>query len=660
MIGGPLKKKRNVTRRPKKSHCRMTRCRIMSPRVSNFSLSRRDKRGSDFYSWVNETWVSDRVIPPYESEFGVSDEVEQCVMATCLHIVSECVKGKFKGPGPEAIATLHNSYYKLDEEKHRNLDLLRCMLQPVSEMKTKEDLVRQFAKLTKYRFPSVIQLDVSSVYDTKRRQILSINPDFPSLEDGFFSDAKTMDAYENLLRDLGHAMDIDGMEKVAGFEKTLSKRLINHIDINAPVSVGNGHTLLRKFGKIPWNTYFQELGIEDWRKKKFEYNYPGFLRKLGTLFEEIPIEKWKLYIYKIYLTSVAEYSPLSSIYFKFKGAFLGGQKEKEPKRNTFIDFLYSSLPDTLSPLYWDVCGDMEVLEDCKGICQDIRLSARNRLKETEWLKPSTRLAAIEKVNKMDFLIGRPDTWYEDTLPALEPIFLRNVLLLGEYATNKMIKRVSANRHFWEQGIYRVNAYYYEACNQIIIPYAIISDPYYKKGGGRAWNYGSIGFTVGHEVCHGFDDEGKEYDSHGRKKSWWTPADNRAYNKKTNDIIKLYEKKRILGKKVDGINTLGENIADIAGLGIALEALKRDMKRRGVKEINDIQEEYREFFISYAVGWRILYRDRKLRTRLETDVHSPAQMRVNLVVAQFNEWYSAFDIQKGDELYIEEKDRIHFF
>lgn len=649
-IEDPLKKKRNVTRRQKKNRCELTTCHISSPPALKYS-SRHDKRGDDFYSWVNETWVSDSKIPSYETEYSVSDQVEECIMKTSVRIVNDCVNAR----KDSEIKTLYSSFVN----KTTNIDLLLCAMKDVCSMRTKEDLVRQFARLTRYRLSSVIQLQYSLYHEKKKHKILSIMPDFPSLEEGFFSDSKIMHAYQTLLKGYGEVIGMP-MEKVAHFEKTLSKRLLPFLDMNAPIGIGNGHTLARKFRKIPWKVYFEELGIHDWRKMKFEYNYPGFLRKLGIYMDEIPMEHWQLYVAKLYIASLAPFlpDPLYSIYFTFKAALVG-QKEKEPEMHRFVNFIYDYLPDTFSKLFWDSCGDMSAVNDCKGICKDLRHAARNRLKETEWLQPSTRLAAIDKVNSMEFSIGRPDVWYIDKHPPFDKdIFLRNVFLLGEYSTQKMIQRIKENRSFWEQGIYRVNAYYYETFNQIVIPYAIITDPFYKKGGSRAWNYGSIGFTIGHEMCHGFDDEGKEYDSFGRKSSWWTRADNRAYNKKTRDIIGLYEKQNILGKHLDGVNTLGENIADIGGVGIALEALKGDMARRGVTG-EDAKKEFRDFFISYAVGWRSLYRNKKLRAGIETDVHSPAYLRVNLVVSQFDEWYSAFDIQKG-ELFIEEKDRIRFF
>jgi predicted metalloendopeptidase len=224
---------------------------------------------------------------------------------------------------------------------------------------------------------------------------------------------------------------------------------------------------------------------------------------------------------------------------------------------------------------------------------------------------------------------------------------------------KMLTRIGKRHTFWEEGIYRVNAYYYSEFNEIVFPYGILTPPFYKKGANPSWNYGGIGATFGHELCHAFDDDGKEFDQNGLVRRWWSKKDIHCYEKKAKALEKIYSSERILGKHLDGENTLSENIADIAGLSICLEALRANLKERGVPQ-EDIAKEYRIFFISYATSWRTLYRTKKLKSNLATDVHSPAYVRVNKVVSQMDEWYEAFDIDKSSPLFTKPEDRIRFF
>jgi predicted metalloendopeptidase len=194
---------------------------------------------------------------------------------------------------------------------------------------------------------------------------------------------------------------------------------------------------------------------------------------------------------------------------------------------------------------------------------------------------------------------------------------------------------------------------------MIIPYGTCVEPFYIHGR-DAWNYGGLGAIIGHEMCHGFDEEGKEFNEHGQKKRWWTNSDNRSFSRKTKELVALFKKQIVEGGHVDGNKTLSENIADLGGLAISLQALQDSLKERGVVDEEDVKKEYREFFISFATSWRTKYRPKKLKSSLGEDPHAPAFLRVNLIVSQFEEWYTAFDVKKGDKLYIEPEDRIRIF
>ena len=184
-------------------------------------------------------------------------------------------------------------------------------------------------------------------------------------------------------------------------------------------------------------------------------------------------------------------------------------------------------------------------------------------------------------------------------------------------------------------------------------------PFYSREASDAWNYGALGCIFGHEICHAFDEDGKNYLTTGEKKDWWSNSDNIKYTRKTKKIIKLFAKQDIHGKHVNGYKTVSENIADSGGLSIALEALKSSQKDRGVSE-EECLEEYRDFFISFATSWRTKYRREKLDSSIELDVHAPAFLRVNLVVSQMKEWYDAFDIKEDAGLYIKPEDRVIIF
>jgi len=194
----------------------------------------------------------------------------------------------------------------------------------------------------------------------------------------------------------------------------------------------------------------------------------------------------------------------------------------------------------------------------------------------------------------------------------------------------------------------------------MIPYGTCISPFYSKDASPAWNYGALGTIIGHEMCHGFDEEGKEFNARGEKKKWWTRGDLMRYTQKSKALIELFHKQTVYGKHINGEKTLSENIADLGGVAIALEALKTDMERRGIMEIDKRNAEFREFFYAFAVSWRTKYRPEKLKSSVDLDSHSPAFLRVNLVVSQINEFYDAFDIGPGATMYIPPEKRIVIF
>jgi putative endopeptidase len=211
--------------------------------------------------------------------------------------------------------------------------------------------------------------------------------------------------------------------------------------------------------------------------------------------------------------------------------------------------------------------------------------------------------------------------------------------------------------YWDEGIYRVNAYYYNENNEMMIPYGTTLPPFYSTKFSNAWNFGALGSIIGHEICHAFDEDGRLTNEKGEKEKWWTRKDNLRYNHRSKELIALFNKQTVEGKHVNGKKTLSENIADLGGLAIALDALQHTLQN---KDEEEQKEAYREFFIAFAVSWRTKYRPKKLQRAIELDTHAPAFLRVNLVVSQFEEYIEAFDLQPDDPMYREPKERIRIF
>ena len=648
MSGGYYKpKQKRKTRRQKKNPTEGLNCHLVTYPALTYSSKWLD---NDFYTWVNQEWISDTTIPPFENDFGASEEIEDCIEDEIAAIFRELSTSK----EDMVLKDLQDSFH---HGRGESLTFVTELLESVACIQSVRDILKHMGRLCRYRLPGIFNIEY---VNTKEKCLeLALIPAIPGMAEKLYDSPEFIHKYKSYLKKVGAELSIDRLERIVPFEKKLVQTFEDSEDEKLTSTKGYG--LVRKF-KIPWDAFFDAFGLKDWETQQISYKYPKMIRKLSTLFKQVPLSTWKTYVYKCYLFPLIKYmgAPFDEFHLEFFGEFLQGQKEKKPPKKLFLEFAYDVLPDTLSRRFWERCGDPNILRGVEAIAKSIHTAAISRMRENTWLSMSSRVASIEKIKAITYKIGRPTRWEKELDLDLDPKnFLKNRFLLGETSMQKMLTRIGKRHTFWEEGIYRVNAYYYSEFNEIVFPYGILAPPFYKKGANPSWNYGGIGATFGHELCHAFDDDGKEFDQNGLVRRWWTNKDIRRYKKKATELEKVYSSERVLGKHLDGENTLSENIADIAGLSICLEALRANLKERGISRENTVQE-YRIFFISYATSWRTLYRSKKLKSMLAMDVHSPAYVRVNKVVSQMDEWYEAFDIDESSPLFTKPEDRIRFF
>jgi predicted metalloendopeptidase len=638
------------TRRQKKNPTKGLNCQIVTYPALTYSS---EWIGQDFYTWVNKEWISDTTIPPFENDFGASEEIEACIENEILTILDGILEKKNPTPEELALQNLHASFHRVKENTS-----IKDILEKVNCVQSVRDIMKHMGLMCKYRIPGIFTLDY--VHTRQKRLELCLSPSIPGMAEKLYDSPEFIHKYKEYLHKIGKALDLDRLERIVPFEKKLVQRFDDGEEDKLTSTKGYG--LARKFN-LPWDAFFEAAGLARWEKLQISYQYPKMIRALRSLLHQVPLSLWKMYILKCYLSPFIKYmgEPFDEFQYEFIGRYLQGQKEKTPAKEVFLNFLYDSLPDTVSRLFWQRCGDPAIVTGVEKIAKTIQAAAISRMRENTWLSMSSRVASIEKIKAITYKIGRPASWEDALDVTLDPTnFIENILTLGEVSMQTMIGRLGKRHTFWEEGVFRVNAYYYSVFNEIVFPYGILSSPFYKKGANPSWNYGGIGATLGHELCHAFDDEGKEYDQYGMVRRWWTRKDILRYKKRATELERIYSSVKVLGKHLDGESTLSENIADVSGLSICLEALRMNLKERGITCQEDIKKEYRIFFISYATSWRTLYRTKKLRSSLATDVHSPPYVRVNKVVSQMDEWYDAFTITPDSPLYTKPEERIRFF
>ena len=644
------KSKKSQTRRKAKEKL-ICHIPIQAPASSSSSLT----PGNDFFNYVNTDWLKQTSIPPTKSIFGVSEEAEHCIDRASFSLLQRIQKEP-KGAEEIMLQKLSNSCLH-SRSQQNSVELLKEELKKLSCIETSEDVLRTLASFGAKRFPCLLGL--SYTVDKDGLLQLLVNDAPPSLPLFFYTKRDKMAEYKKLLTKLGELLNIPGLEKIIGMEK----KIIGIVEAFwSPLRFKTtGAKLQKKFPKIPWDIWFEAYGIDNWKQKNFYYSSPRFIRFVGKVLKEIPIDYWKLYLARILVLNSIEFlpPPFDELDFEFFRQTAQGQKEKQQQKDLLLKVVYSFCNDLFSPIFWKEFGSKEVDEMGYPFVQQLQTAAIRRLEATEWLETKTKKAAIKKLEKLQIEVVRPRHWAPfEHVDLDEKNLLQNIFTLGKQITSTMIKRIGHPYQFWEEGLYRVNAFYFTENNEIMIPFGTMISPYFIHSKEKtAWNLGSLGTIISHEICHAFDEDGRYYDERGQRKNWWTRGDSLGYGRKAKEFIQMYNKVKVLDSHVDGKKTLSENIADNGGMAISLQALKDTF---GTCSEEEKKEKLREFFISYAVSWRTKIRDEKLKHALKTDRHAPADVRVNYVVNQFDEWYEAFDVKEEDALYVPKKDRVRLF
>jgi putative endopeptidase len=589
----------------------------------------------NFYKWANQKWLRETPIPFFENDFGAGEEVERCIFEQSFKLLMNIKESDSQDPNDVFLRTLANSCLH-SRAQQNSVDFLQRTIHTLECVNTKEDVVREFANLAKIGFPSLFYF---RYHVEKNKNFLVLDANTSSLPNSFYNDPKKMASYKSLLHKIGPLLHVDNLERVIPMEHGF----VNMIDEvwSEEYHKTKGSTFAKKFPGIPWNIYFDTHGITNWKSMTFFYRAPRWIRFISQMLKEVSIDFWKLFLARAYIIPSLPYlpPPFDEEHFAFFGQQAQGQVKKTPQQELFVRIVYNFCIDLFSKMFWEKYGDNSFEKEIRDFVQTIVEATCSRIEKTEWLQSATRKKAIEKVKGMGLEVVRPREWTPFTpIPLDDKNLLLNIFNLGEMNVTNTISLIGKTHRYWDEGIYRVNAYYYSENNQIVIPYGTVYSPFYDRQKSLAYNLGGLGAIIGHEICHAFDNDGKNYDVHGQKKKWWSRKDNLRYNQKTKALIHVFNSQTVDGKHLNGKNTLGENIADLGGLAIALEALQKTFS-----EDTDTQEAYRDFFISYAISWRTKYRKQKVQRMIESDVHVPAEFRVNCIVSQFDEFYEAFNI-----------------
>ena len=402
---------------------------------------------------------------------------------------------------------------------------------------------------------------------------------------------------------------------------------------------------------VSWQPYFQALGLKD--LKEANIGQPDFLKEVGRLLKEAPLDDWKTYLRWHLLNTYADKlsSPFVKENFHFKGTVLNGVPRNRPRWERVVATTDRLLGQALGQLYVAKEFPPEAKARALALVKNIKQTLRERLATLDWMSPQTRQQALKKLDAISIKIGHPDKWRDYSGLTLDgDVYVLNVMAANVFRTRYDLAKIGkpTDRDEWHMSPPTVNAYYNPNLTEIVFPAGILQPPFFDPKADDAVNYGGIGMVIGHELTHGFDDQGRKYDGAGNLREWWLPQDEQRYKERAALVSSQYGGYVAVDDlKINGQLTLGENIADLGGLKIAYVALQKALKDKPApKKIAGYTPEQR-FFLAYAQIWRGKMRPEALRLMVRTNPHSPARFRVLGPLYNMPEFFKAFDVSPED-------------
>jgi putative endopeptidase len=445
-------------------------------------------------------------------------------------------------------------------------------------------------------------------------------------------------------------------------ETALAKAQMSRVEMRDPYKTYNKFAIKDLSAQTPgldWKNLLQQMKVQG--VDTVLVSNPSFLRTVDVLLTALPLQDWKTYLHWNVLRSAAPY--LSSAFvnenFRLTQA-LTGQREQTPRWQRISGLIDNSLGDLLGQLYVQKYFKGEAKTRMQQMVNNLQQTFADRIKRLDWMSETTKQRALQKLNAFTKKIAFPDKWKDyEGVTITGDDFLTNLRSASTWSYNYMVNRIGkpVDRTEWGMTPPTINAYYSPVNNEIAFPAGILQFPFFDFGADDAVIYGGIGAVIGHEMTHGFDDNGAQYAASGNLENWWTKEDEAKFKEKANMVVNQYNAYTVLDTlHVNGRLTLGENIADIGGLSIAYEALTKTAQFKAGKKIDGFTPAQR-FFLSWAQIWRNNAVPETQAQLILTDSHSPGMYRANGAVVNMDEWYTAFNVQSGDKLFVAPEKRI---
>ena len=634
----------------------------------------------DFYQYACGGWMEANPLTPEYARYGIFDQLDKENQEK-LKVLIEELNSKPQEAGSVG-AKIQMMYSMGLDSLKRNADGAAPVMDQLAAIKAIADIKDFSSMVGKMHVESSSPLFSFYIGADEKNSTMNLlqfyqgglsmgDRDYYLLDDE--NTLKIRNAYRQYIERLfglaGYNAEeaVEAADAVLAFETEIAKVSVDRAtlrDVHKNYNKMSVQDFTSKYGFIDWELFFKETGIS--KSEELNAGQIAFFEGMTKLMKKTSLEDLKDYLSFKLLNSASNYlsDEFVNANFDFYGRALQGKEELQPRWKSALAVVNRSLAEAFGQMYVEKYFPASSKEKMLEMVDNLQAALGERIEALEWMSDETKSKAQEKLGTFIVKVGYPDKWKDYTaLDIKADSYWANICRANIFAHNEMMKDEGqpVDRTEWGMSPQTVNAYYNPTTNEICFPAAILQPPFFNPDADDAVNYGGIGVVIGHEMTHGFDDQGRNYDKDGNISAWWTKEDEDKFNERAKVLVEQYDKIVVLDTlHADGSYTLGENIADQGGLLVAYQAYMNTLKDKEAPADIDGFTYSQRFYLGYANLWAQNLRPQEIMRRTKTDVHSLGKWRVNAALKNIEDFYTAFGIKEGDPMYLAPEERINIW
>lgn len=642
--------------------------------INKKNMDTKVKPGDNFANYVNGTWLKNTKIPADKASYGAFDMLYDQSQKDVKAIIEEAAKSKAAdGTDEQKIGDYYASFMDRKGRNAKGVAPIQSELKAIDAIANYNDLASFFGTANRTGISIPFNISVYTDFKDPTKNILITwqgGLGLPEREYYTSTDAKMADIRKKYVAHVEKMLQLGGIEnptesaaKIMALETSFAMYHMKKEDTRDVMKLYNKYatadlkTLMPDFN---WTAMLTKASVE--KEKSIVVTQVDYIKSLNGIIKSTPLDTWKTYLKWGLINKSASLltTELDNQNFEFYSKTLNGTEKQEEDWKRAVSTVNGGLGEVVGKVYVEKHFSPEAKERMVTMVKNLLKAYAESIKKLDWMSANTKKEALKKVDKFMIKIGYPDKWRDySSLKIDKSDLYGNSQRAAEFEYQRNLNKLGkpVDRTEWGMTPQTVNAYYNPSLNEIVFPAAILQPPFFDLKADDAVNYGGIGAVIGHEIGHGFDDEGSTFDGDGVMKNWWTPADLAAFKAKTGALVAQYNNfKAFPDLSVNGTFTLGENIGDLGGLSIAIKAYKESL---GGKEapVMDGFTGMQRVFLGWGQVWGEKAREEAVRSQIARDPHSPAKFRINGVVRNVPEFYEAFKIKPTDSLYLAPEKRV---